>query len=283
MSRAPFGSRVTAAVSLRGPLCVGVDPHPELLGAWGLPDSVDGLRRFALTAVEAVAGEAAAVKPQSAFFERHGSAGIAVLEQVIAAAGAAGALVIADVKRGDIGSTMTAYAGAYLDEGAPLAADAVTLSPYPGLAALAPAFQAASRTGRGVFVLARTSTADGDPIQEATLPDGRTVAQSIVDAAAACNAGASPLGDVGIVVGATRRGHGLDLAALNGTVLAPGIGAQGATVADLPSVFGDALRFVLPSVSREVLAHGPDPAALRAAVGRLRDRLALVGRGPRNH
>jgi orotidine-5'-phosphate decarboxylase len=271
--RAPFGSRVTVAVSLRGPLCVGVDPHPRLLAEWGLPASADGLRRFALTTVEAVAGEVAAIKPQSAFFEAYGSAGIAVLEEVIAAGRARGALVIADVKRGDIGSTMTAYASAYLAEGAPLAADAVTLSPYPGFAALAPAFDESRRRGRGVFVLARTSTADGDPIQQAGLGDGRTVAQSVVDAAAERNAGASPIGHVGVVIGATRR-HGLDLAKLNGTILAPGLGAQGATAADLPHVFGDALRFVLPSASREVLRHGPDPVALRGAAARLRDQLA---------
>jgi len=280
----PFGFRVTAAVALRGPLCVGIDPHPQLLAEWGLPASADGLRRFALTAVEALAGEVAAIKPQSAFFERYGSAGIAVLEEVIAAGRARGALVIADVKRGDIGSTMTAYASAYLTEGAPLAADAVTLSPYPGFAALAPAFDEARRCGRGVFVLARTSTADGDAIQQAIqrtarqdgsrgTGSGRTVAQSVVDAAAERNAGASPVGHVGVVVGATRKGHGLDLARLNATILAPGLGAQGATAAELPGVFGEALRFVLPSASREVLRHGPDPLALRDAAVRLRDEL----------
>jgi len=263
-----------AAVSRRGPLCVGIDPHPRLLAEWGLPASADGLRRFALTAVEAVAGEVAAVKPQSAFFETYGAAGIAVLEEVIAAGRARGALVIADVKRGDIGSTMTAYASAYLAEGAPLAADAVTLSPYLGFASLAPAFDESARWGRGVFVLARTSTADGDPIQQAGTGDGRTVAQSIVDAAAERNAGASPVGSVGVVIGATRGRHGLDLAKLNGTILAPGLGAQGAIPADLPRVFGEALRFVLPSASREVLRHGPDPVALRLAAARLRDQLA---------
>lgn len=275
--RAPFGSRLSVAVAERGPLCVGIDPHPELLRQWGLPPDAEGLRRFALAAVEALAGEVAVVKPQSAFFEQCGSAGIAVLEQVIAAAGAAGALVIADVKRGDIGSTMTAYAAAYLGEDAPLAADAVTLSPYPGFEALAPAFDAARRTGRGVFVLARTSTEDGDLLQRAGLPDGRTVAQSIVDGAAERNAGASPLGDAGIVVGATSRAHGLELAKLNGPILAPGLGAQGARVADLPAVFGDALRHVLPSASRTVLRCGPDPLSLRAAAARLRDQLADLG------
>jgi orotidine-5'-phosphate decarboxylase len=272
--RAPFGSRITVAVSLRGPLCVGIDPHPALLAGWGLPASAEGLQRFALTAVQALAPHVAVVKPQSAFFEAYGSRGIAVLEHVIAAARAAGALVLADVKRGDIGSTMAAYADAYLSDGAPLAVDAITVSPYLGFGSLAPAFEAAERSGRGVFVLARTSNADGDGVQQAA-DGGRTVAQSIVDAVAERNVGASPVGGVGVVVGATRR-HGLDLTKLNGTILAPGLGAQGASAADLPAVFGDALRFVLPSVSREILRHGPDPAALADAANRLRDELATV-------
>src|SRR6185436_10238340 len=96
-----FGERLYAAVDQRGPLCVGIDPHPGLLARWGLPDDADGLGRFADLAVEAVAGEVAVVKPQSAFFERHGSAGIAVLERTVTAARAAGALVLLDVKRGD--------------------------------------------------------------------------------------------------------------------------------------------------------------------------------------
>jgi orotidine-5'-phosphate decarboxylase len=275
----PFGERVAAAVAARGPLCVGIDPHPKLLAGWGLPASAEGLRRFALTAVTAVAGEVAAVKPQSAFFEAHGAAGMDVLAEVIAAARAAGALVIADVKRGDIGSTMAAYATAWLGPQSPLAADAVTLSPYPGFEALAPAFEEAARCGRGVFVLARTSTADGDLVQLARLPDGRTVAQAMVDAAAPRNCGARPTGDTGVVVGATQLGHGLDLSGLNGPILAPGLGAQGAAPADLPAVFGDALPHVLPSAARSVLARGPDQVALRDAVSRLRDELAALGEG----
>lgn len=268
-------------MSRRGPLCVGIDPHPGLLAEWGLPPTAQGLRRFALTAVEAVAAEVAAVKPQSAFFELHGAAGIAVLEETIAAATAAGALVIADVKRGDIGSTMSAYAQAYLADGAALAADAVTLSPYPGLHALEPAFDQARLTGRGVFVLARTSSEDGDALQRATLGDGRTVGQSIVDGVAERNVGTGPAGSIGafgVVIGATQRRHGLDLTKLDGPILAPGLGAQGATAGDLRGVFGDALRHVLPSASRDVLRHGPDPQALRTAACRLRDQLVAAGR-----
>ena len=270
---APFGARVTAAMSRRGPLCVGIDPHPGLLEAWGLPASAGGLERFAMTCVEALAPEIAVLKPQSAFFEAFGSRGIAVLERVVAESRAAGALVLMDVKRGDIDSTMAAYGAAYLGEGSPLAGDAVTVSPFLGFGSLGPALSLAETTGRGIFVLALTSNKEGASVQRAVTGDGRTVAQTIVDEAAACNADASPLGSVGLVVGATVGRTELDLSALNGPILAPGFGAQGATVADLATVFGESLRQVLPSTSRDVLRHGPDPAALRAAALRIRDSL----------
>ncbi len=276
MVRAPFGARVTTAVSLRGPLCVGVDPHPSLLQAWGLPVSAAGVERFATTCVEAFAGEIAVLKPQSAFFEAYGSAGIAVLERLIGSARQAGALVLLDVKRGDIGSTMAAYAAAYLAEGAPLAADAVTLSPYLGFGSLDPALDLAERTGRGVFVLALTSNKEGASVQHATGATGGSVAQQIVDEAAARNAGGSPLGPVGLVIGATVGRTELDLSRLNGTILAPGFGAQGGTLADLRTVFGTSLRHVLPSSSREILRHGPDVTALRDAALRVRDSLSVA-------
>ena len=272
--RAPFGARVTTAVSLRGPLCVGIDPHPGLLEAWGLPADAGGLERFAMTCVEVLAPEIAVLKPQSAFFEAFGSRGIAVLERVIAESRSAGALVLVDAKRGDVGSTMTAYARAYLGDGSPLAGDAVTISPYLGFGSLTPAIDLAEQTGRGVFVLALTSNPEGASVQRAQA-DGRSVAQAIVDEAAGRNAGASPLGPVGLVVGATVGAVGVDLSKLNGTILAPGFGAQGATVADLAKVFGDRLRHVLPSTSRDVLRHGPDPASLRAAALRVRDAVGV--------
>jgi orotidine-5'-phosphate decarboxylase len=271
--RAPFGSRVTTAVSLRGPLCVGIDPHAALLERWGLPVDANGLERFAMTCVEAFAGEVAVVKPQSAFFEAHGSAGVAVLERLVAACRAAGTLVLLDVKRGDIGSTMAAYAQAYLGEGSPLAADAVTVSPYLGFGSLDPALDLAQRNGRGVFVLALTSNEEGPQVQRARAGNGVTVAQTVVDEAAARNAGASPVGHVGLVIGATVGRTELDLSALNGTILAPGFGAQGAGVAELRAVFGASLKYVLPTSSRDILRHGPDITTLRDAALRVRDSL----------
>jgi len=273
-----FGGRLRAAMDVRGALCVGIDPHPGLLAQWGLTDDVTGLERFALTVVEALADRVAVLKPQSAFFERYGSAGVAVLERVIADSREAGALTIVDAKRGDIGSTMAAYAQAYVGDGSTLAGDAVTVSPYLGYESLRPLLTLAASTGRGVFVLALTSNPEGGTVQHARAPDGRTVAQTIMDAVGADNAGATPLGSVGVVVGATVQGEGRAhvLSGLNGPLLAPGIGAQGATAADLQAVFGSALGDVLPSSSREVLSGGPTIAGLRAAAERALESIGTV-------
>jgi orotidine-5'-phosphate decarboxylase len=270
---APFGARLAAAVVARGPLCAGIDPHPRLLSDWDLPVTAAGLERFAMTAVEALGAEVAVLKPQSAFFEVFGSAGVAVLEKVLAATSEAGALTLLDVKRGDIGSTMGAYAQAYLADGAPLAADAITVSPYLGFGSLHPALDLAAATGRGVFVLALTSNPEGPQVQHATAAGGALVAQQIADAAAARNAGAAPLGSVGLVVGATIGRTGVHLGHVNGPLLAPGIGAQGATAADLREVFGDDLSAVLPSSSREILGAGPSVAKLRDAARRTVDQV----------
>nr|WP_225953605.1 orotidine-5'-phosphate decarboxylase [Kibdelosporangium phytohabitans] len=263
---------MTALVSRRGQLCVGIDPHPGLLEQWGLADTPDGLERFAMTCVEALAGEIAVLKPQSAFFERHGSKGIAVLERVIAESQQAGALVLLDVKRGDVGSTMTAYAAAYLTDGSPLAADAVTLSPYLGFGSLEPALQAAEKSGRGVFVLALTSNPEAPEVQRA-LNGPRSIAQTVVDAAAERNAGVRPIGGIGLVVGATIGSLGVDLGALNGPLLVPGFGAQGGTLSDIRTIFGNSLRNVLPTSSRGVLKAGPDVFALRSEALRTRDAI----------
>lgn len=268
MAPAPFGARLTAAIDARGPLCVGIDPHPALLADWGLDPGIQGLRRFALDAVDAIAPVAAVVKPQSAFFETYGSAGIAVLETVIERCRDAGALVLLDVKRGDIGSTMDAYARAYLDDAAPLAVDAVTLSPFLGFGSLRPAVDLALSTGRGAFVLCRTSNQESGQVQRGIRDDGRSVAQTVVDEVAELNAGVVPLGSIGVVVGATLTEMDVELGALNGPILAPGLGAQGAGPAQLRSLFAAGRPGLLPSSSREILAAGPSAQALRAAVHR---------------
>ncbi len=271
-----FGARLDEALDKRGPLCVGIDAHASLLSSWGLTEDAAGLARFADICVRAFAEHVAVLKPQSAFFEVYGSAGIAVLEHTIATCRSAGALVLLDVKRGDIGSTMAAYAQAYLDPAAALAADAITVSPFLGVGSLAPAFELVRRHDTGVFVLAATSNPEGAQVQHARTSSGASVAQTVVDEVARLNAGAMPLGSVGVVAGATIAAGLLDLTALNGPVLAPGVGAQGATPETVRRVFGEVIHDVVPSVSREVLRHGPDVAALRAAVDRLAGDFAFL-------
>lgn len=260
----PFGQRLREAVTRRGQLCVGIDPHPSLLAAWGLSDDVRGLDVFATTVVEALGRLVAVLKPQSAFFERHGSAGVAVLERSVATARACGALVLLDAKRGDIGSTMAAYAD-YLDPGHPLAVDAMTVSPYLGFGSLAPAVSAAETYGGGLFVLARTSNPEGGEVQLAGSSAGPSVAQQVIDAAGAINAGSAPDGSVGVVIGATLAHLDIDISGLGGPVLSPGLGAQGGDPVHLRRLFGGYEGVLLPSSSREILRHGPDLGALSEA------------------
>jgi orotidine-5'-phosphate decarboxylase len=259
----------------RGPLCAGIDPHPSLLAAWGLADDVPGLERFTMTAVEAFAGSVAAVKPQSAFFERHGSAGIAVLERAVRGCRELGAQVVLDVKRGDIGSTAQAYADAYLDQSSPLAVDAITASPFLGVGSLEPMFTTALAQGAGVFVLALTSNPEGPQVQHARTDEGATVAGTVLDALRSRNDSAEPMGSLGAVVGATIGQTDEDLD-IGGPLLVPGIGAQGGSVADVRRIFGAAVRNVLPASSREILRAGPDVAALRAAAERAGEQFASL-------
>jgi orotidine-5'-phosphate decarboxylase len=265
-----FGARLRAAMDGRGPLCAGIDPHAGLLDAWGLTDSVNGLEKFALGAAEALAPRVAAIKPQSAFFERFGSRGIVVLERVVETCREAGALVVLDVKRGDIGSTAQAYADAYLDPNSPMAVDAITATPYLGFGSLDPMISTARAHGKGVFVLALTSNPEAPQFQHARTGDGRTVAGAVLDELRAVNHDASPMGSFGAVVGATIADPDEDLA-INGPLLVPGIGAQGGTADDVRRIFGDVIDLVLPASSREILVAGPDAGSLHAAVGRCLD------------
>jgi orotidine-5'-phosphate decarboxylase len=264
MTDKTFGARLWAAIRERGPLCAGIDPHAALLSAWGLPDDANGAERFARTVVEALADTVPLVKPQVAFFERFGAAGIAALERTISDARAAGLLVLTDAKRGDIGTTAEAYARAFLNPAAPLFSDALTVSPYLGFGSLQPFLDAAHDNGCGVFVLALTSNPEGPEVQHARTPDGRTVAGTLLAHVAAANAGAAPQGSVGVVVGATIGRTGEDLA-VNGPILVPGLGAQGGGADDLRRIFAGVSGHVVPAVSREILRAGPSISGLRAA------------------
>ena len=278
MSKA-FGARLHEAMATHGPLCAGIDPHRALVEAWGLTYDVAGLERFALTCVEAFAGRVAVVKPQSAFFEVFGSRGLGVLERVLTELREAGTLTILDAKRGDIGSTMAAYAQAYLGPDAVAPPDALTVSPYLGYESLRPAIDLAQQNGRGLFVLALTSNPEGAGVQHA-VRDGESVAASVVRGARDDNAAArarGELGSIGLVIGATVgtavTDLGLDLVEAATPVLAPGFGAQGGTVESLAATFGPAQGQVLASSSREILGAGPDPSRLVAQTERVLESL----------
>ncbi|MGW3548339.1 orotidine-5'-phosphate decarboxylase [Janibacter hoylei] len=283
MTEQAFGTRLQAAMVHHGPLCAGIDPHRTLVESWGLTYDLAGVERFTMTCVEAFGGAVAAVKPQSAFFEVFGAQGVALLERALADLRQAGTLTVLDVKRGDIGTTVDAYGEAFVGKDAPAPADAITLSPYLGYGSLRPALDLAAQTGRGVFVLALTSNPEGAQVQHARLADGRSVAGAIADDAAADNADArsrGELGSVGLVVGATVgsavRDLGVDLPAMAGPVLAPGLGAQGATADDVRAVFAGALPQVLASSSRDVLRAGPDVALLRARAREVAEQVAAI-------
>jgi orotidine-5'-phosphate decarboxylase len=273
-----FGVRVAEAVRRTGPLCVGIDPSAQLLDAWGLTDDPAGLRAFCRICVEAFGGVVPVVKPQVAFFERHGSAGLAELERLLVQAAEADLLVLVDAKRGDIDSTVAAYADAWLGAGSPLAADAVTVHPYLGLAALAPMVDMAARTGRGVIVVTRSSNPEGRPLQRAVTASGVSVEESLLNEIAAWNASdAVPTGTVGAVIGATLAPSVFPLSQLGGVILAPGLGAQGARPGDVADRFdGCAPGSVLASSSRSVLEAGPDVSHLAKVALELRQELASL-------
>jgi len=260
---ASFGSRLAAGFAQHGQLCVGIDPHSWLLGQWQLPDSAAGARELGLRVVQAATGQVAAVKPQVAFYERFGSAGYAALEEVLAAARHAGLLVIADVKRGDVGSTVEAYSEAWLTPGSPLESDAMTVSAYQGVGSLGSSLDLAHRHGKGLFVLGATSNPEAAAIQLAQTESGATVAGRIVSDVVAWNTehADGQFGSVGVVVGATVQAStfGIDLETLRDVpILAPGFGHQGARIDQFPALFGVAASSVLVNASRSILSVGPD-------------------------
>lgn len=261
-----FGEKLRVAGEWHGRLCVGIDPHKSLLESWGFENNVEGLAAFSAICVDAFAGHVALVKPQVAFYEAFGSEGFAVLESTMMALRSAGTLVVADAKRGDIGSTMAGYAEAWLTPGSPLEADAVTLSPYLGFESLRPALDIAQKFGKGVFVLAATSNPEAGTVQSCRTEQGITVSQQIVDACAQENRAYHPaVGSVGVVVGATLATPP-DLRKLHGPVLLPGVGAQGATAEDVKQITKDLAGLSFPSVSRGILSVGPEVSTLKKAV-----------------
>jgi orotidine-5'-phosphate decarboxylase len=286
-----FAARVTAELAAGRHLCAGIDPHSALLADWGLADDATGAERRGREVVAAAAGVAACVKPQIAFFERFGAAGFTALERVLADARAAGLLVIADVKRGDIGTSFAAYADAWLAPGSPLESDAMTVVAYQGFGSLEGALDRVRNDGKGLFVLAATSNPEARDVQRSMRDDGRTVARAMVDDAQAFNASlleqgeggvsAKGAGPVGVVLGATLdlADFGIDTSRPPASpvlpVLAPGFGAQGARIEDAKNIFGGLGWALLANESRGILNGGAAGLAerVRARSDAIRDAL----------
>jgi len=266
-----FAARFAAVRAASGPLVFGLDPSADLLEAWGLGDTADGLDRFADIVLEAAAGTVGLVKPQSAFYERHGWRGIRTLQRLIAGARDAGILVVLDIKRGDVGSTNDAYAEAYLGKGAPLAADAITVHPYLGLGAMGSFVSRAAESGSCLLVVTRSSNPEGRAVQAALAPGGQPVEQDLLTRIGELNAQLAPggIGPVGAVIGPTHLRPELNLAAANALFLAPGVGAQGATPDDVAAVFAACPDRVMPSASRSLLAAGPGVSRLQDVAAEL--------------
>jgi orotidine-5'-phosphate decarboxylase len=273
----PFGDRLAAAFDAYGHLCIGIDPHEYLLKEWGLPLSAVGAHEFGLRVIEACAGRVGIVKPQVAFYERFGSIGFRVLEDVLVEARKAGLVVIGDVKRGDLGSTLEAYAQAWLSPGSPLEVDAMTISAYQGFGALQIPLEFAQATGKGLLVLSATSNPESAAVQTSIIQResqaGKTVAGGIASRVTGWNAehaGGQRLGSIGVVLGATIdfEDVGIDMDELAAPpaapILAPGFGFQGAEFGHVRDIFGVAADQVIVTASRSILSAGT--GGIRAAI-----------------
>jgi orotidine-5'-phosphate decarboxylase len=277
----PFAERALEAMNEHGPLVFGLDPFGDLLADWRLGDTPDGLDRFVDIVVEACVGTVGVVKPQSAFYERHGWRGARSLARLVESCRESGVLVLLDAKRGDVGSTNRAYAEAYLGAAAPIEVDAITITPYLGFESMRPVLDLAVASNASVFVVTRSTNPEGRAIQGSVHPNGNTTEQQIITDIAAENQRVAPgaIGPIGSVFGPTHGPPAFDLRIMNGLFLAPGVGAQGATPREVASCFASCPERVLPSASRSLLQNGPDPSRLRAGAlelgSELRDALYL--------
>lgn len=236
-------------------LCVGIDPSESELSNFGLPDTAIGARDYALRIIDACESRVGIIKPQIAYFERFGSAGYLALEEVYTTARAASLMIISDVKRGDIGSTLIGYAQAWFGDDSPLRSDAMTLSPYMGTGSLRELMGYAKDINAGIFLLAATSNPEAEELQ--TAKSGKaTVSQLVIE-------GAKEIGnkDAGVVIGATQdlATFGIDWIRTKDIeipILAPGFGFQGAKLSDLKDIFGASANRVVANVSRAITSQG---------------------------
>jgi orotidine-5'-phosphate decarboxylase len=263
-----FGARLSDSWQRYGHLCVGVDPHDYLLDIWELEQNAVGAREFSLRVLDACMGVVGVIKPQVSFFERFGSSGFAALETLLARARDAEILVIADAKRGDIGSTMDGYGSAWLSPDSALSSDAVTVAPYLGVASLTGLVDTAESNERGLFVLGVTTNPEATTIQSARLTDSsESVSGHVVRAVrelARADSSPDAVANIGVVIGASTDlgAYGLSDEDLEGMpILAPGFGAQGAAVRDARSRFGRASSTLIVAQSRSILEAGREGVA----------------------
>ncbi len=276
-----FAARFGEVRTRFGPLAWGLDPSGAILEAWGLGDTPEGLDRFAEITLEAASGTVGLVKLQSAFYERHGWQGLRTLQRLINDAQSAGLLVIVDAKRGDVGTTNDAYAEAYLGADAPFGADALTVHPYLGLGAMGAFVSRAHEARSCLLVVVHSSNAEGRSIQSAATVSGRSVEEDLLVAIGELNSHLAPgeIGPIGAVIGPPLEDRAVDLAAANGIFLAPGVGMQGATPADVAKDFAACPQRVIPSASRSLLVNGPDVARLGDAASVLGSEFCELLRG----
>ena len=269
-----FGERLVKTFASSGQLCVGMDPSLEQLKKWGLPERAAGAEQFCIQIIDNCVGEIGLLKPQVSFFEQFGSEGFAALERVLVRASEAGFIIIADAKRGDIGTTMDGYARAWLSTEGPFVADAVTVSPYLGAESLDPTIAFASSNSKGVFILAATSNPEGKVLQSSVSENQRSIASNVASYAAGFNK--ESLGSVGLVIGA--QANLIDMAIetkklIHTPILVPGFGAQGAKLSNARSILGELADVAVFSVSRSVA--GESPVGLRERVQSAKAELGI--------
>ncbi len=268
-----FGQRLSRSMATYGPLCIGIDPHKNILSQWGYNVDAEGAELFSMRMLQAANGRAAAVKFQSSMFERYGSRGFAALERVLYAARQMGVITIVDCLHGGLPTTISAIGDAYFYPDSPMRADAITLLPYYGARSLSGLIATALDNNRGVFVASLTSNQEGASLQTAIRQSGdyagHTVAYGIAKNAQKYNASSTSMGSVGLIIGANigqwMQDGGVDPAQFTGPILSPGYGWQGAEADDLRTVFKGTKGNVLVTVSRYIAAHGPDISALASA------------------
>ena len=270
-----FTVRLQQKIKEHSPLCVGIDPSASLLKSCALPNSAEGALEFGKRVLSAADYQISIIKPQSAFFERFGSAGFKAMEELTELANRKEVLVLLDGKRGDIDTTGAAYAEGYFASDAKLRVDAVTTHAYLGLGALKPFFEIANRAEAGVFVVVRSSNPEGRELQTARLDSGETVALAMARQITELNQLYSneAIGPIGAVVGATCEDADITVNAMpRSFILAPGVGAQGATMQDVLVRMPHARGRVLANVSRAILANGVTADQIASTIHALREQ-----------